>query len=267
MDPKSSNARPAGRTRRHLTKAASLLATAALGLGAQTKSASANRWGGGGWGGGGGGGCFLRGTRIATPAGERAIEDLQTGDLVLARFGGTRPIKSVQSFSYFRENVSPWPDAQKPVRVVRGAVEDNIPRRDLWLTPDHALYVDGVLIPAADLLNGCSIILEDVDDRDCLQFFHLELDQHDVIFAEGMPCETLVAAEHAFDRRCAPYLQFNGGRAELKSRLRSALAPLMDWRCQLDVIRDRIEERGESLIATAPSATRASVGSAGMQSQ
>lgn len=109
------------------------------------------------------------------------------------------------------------------------------------MTPAHTLFVDGVLVPAGSLVNGTSIILDDADDHDTLEFFHIELQRHDVIQAENTLCETLLAAEQ---QRCAPLVEFNGGRSQLKSRIRSALAPLVDKRHRLDVIRDRIEERG-----------------------
>lgn len=113
--------------------------------------------------------------------------------------------------------------------------------RDLYLTPAHALFVDGVLVPVGSLVNGTSIIVDDADDHDTLEYFHIGLERHDVIQAENTPCETLLAAEQ---QSCAPLVEFNGGRSQLKSRIRSALAPLVDKRHRLDVIRDRIEERG-----------------------
>jgi hypothetical protein len=234
------NLRGMKRTRRHLTKAAGLVVGAVFGLGAGARSAGANHrpWHGGG---GGGGVCFLRGTRIATPNGDCKVEDLTTGDFVLANFGGVCPIKSIRSFGYVRNDAAPWSDLEKPVRVVQSALDDNVPQRDLYLTPAHALFVDGVLVPVGSLVNGASIIVDDADDHDTLEYFHIELERHDVIQAENTPCETLLAAEQ---QRCAPLVQFIGGRSQLKSRIRSALAPLVDRRHRLDVIRDRIEERG-----------------------
>lgn len=237
----SRNSRGMQRTRRHLTKIAGLVVGAVFGLGVGARSASADHrpWHGGG--GGGGGVCFLRGTRIATPNGDRKIEDLKTGDFVLANFGGACPIKAIRSFSHVRSDAAPWSDLEKPVRVVQGALDDNVPQRDLYLTSAHALFIDGLLVPAGSLVNGTSIIVDDADDHDTLEFFHIELERHDVIQAENTPCETLLAAEQ---QRCAPLVEFNGGRSQLKSRIRSALAPLVDKRHRLDVIRDRMEERG-----------------------
>jgi hypothetical protein len=94
------------------------------------------------------------------------------------------------------------------------------------------------------------------------EFFHVKLESHDVVYAEGAPAETLFCVDESFvnfadylrrygtpateDGRCAPLVQI-GGRAELMSRLRSALSPWVDLRDQADVVRDHLEERGVML--------------------
>jgi hypothetical protein len=93
-----------------------------------------------------------------------------------------------------------------PVCIKAGALGGNAPRRDLWISPLHAMYFersyfdrktargagecDGVLIEAKDLINGCSIVQTEQVDR--LEYFHIELDSHDVIFAEGVLSETFI---------------------------------------------------------------------------
>lgn len=64
-----------------------------------------------------------------------------------------------------------------------------VPRADLYLSPDHALYWDGVLIPVKHLINGSTIARVPVDD---VIYYHLELSGHDVILAKGAPAETYV---------------------------------------------------------------------------
>ncbi|OJU34895.1 MAG: hypothetical protein BGN99_25120 [Alphaproteobacteria bacterium 65-37] len=118
-------------------------------------------------------------------------------------------------------------------------------------------------MPVGDLINGTTITLDDADEFDVLEYFHIKLEAHDVIEAQGAPCESLLEileADAMFDEYigkygaaktkvmpCAPILSFNGGRNEVKSRLRSAASVWMDRRQQLDVIRDRLEERGIAL--------------------
>jgi hypothetical protein len=73
------------------------------------------------------------------------------------------------------------------VRVAAHALGQGMPHRDLWLSPDHALFIDGVLIPVRYLINGATIVQE---HRCEVTYWHVELDRHDVILAEGLPCES-----------------------------------------------------------------------------
>lgn len=181
--------------------------------------------------------CFLRGTRIRSSRGYRRIETLKAGDLVATRFGGATPILRIDSYVVPRGTV-------RPVRVSRSALDDNVPAADLWLTAPHSLYVDGVLISVVNLVNGTTIAFDDDVGGDELEFFHIELATHDVIDAEGAACESLLTPSMT---RCAPRLALNGGRSELKSRLRSAASVVIDRRTPFDIVRDRIEERSLSL--------------------
>jgi hypothetical protein len=132
--------------------------------------------------------CYLRGTRIATPVGERAIETLAAGDLVLTASGEARPIAWI---GHRRVDCRrhPQPENVWPVRVHVGAFGGGLPHRDLFLSPDHAVFLDGVLIPVRYLINGASIVQEAAEN---VSYWHVELDRHDVIFAEGLPCETFL---------------------------------------------------------------------------
>jgi Hint domain len=228
------------RTRRNVVKAAGLVLGAFGASLAVSKSASADDDGGRDKGGDGGGNCFLRGTRIRTTKGYRKIETLSVGDLVPTRFGGACPIRKIKSFSINRSGAG-WSGDVAVVRVGRGALDDNVPAADLCVTAAHAVFVDGVLVPIGNLVNGRTIAFDDFTNRDELEFFHVELEKHDVIDAEGAACESLLGPSMA---PCAPVLTFNGGGSELRSRLRSAASILIDRREPLDIIRDDLEERG-----------------------
>jgi O-antigen biosynthesis protein len=78
----------------------------------------------------------------------------------------------------------------QPIRISRGALGEDLPHRDLWVSPEHAMYVEGMLIPAAALVNGISIVRDDSFDQ--LTYFHLEFARHQVIFAEGAAAESFV---------------------------------------------------------------------------
>lgn len=142
--------------------------------------------------------CFAAGTRIATPAGERAVESVRPGDLVRLADGGTAEVLWVGRQAIAACFVDPlrvW-----PVRIRAGALGPDVPRRDLLLSPGHAVRVGDVLAQAATLVNGHSIRRErQVPER--FTYWHIELASHALLLAEGAAAESYLhtAAEFAFD--------------------------------------------------------------------
>jgi len=139
----------------------------------------------------GGGGveivCYLAGTRIATPAGEAAVEELQIGDLVLTASGVEEPIKWIGRRRIYL-SAHPRPETVAPVRIQRGAFADNLPYADLLLSPDHAILVDGKLICASQLINRTTI--RQVTGWTSVDYYHVELERHAILLAEGLPAES-----------------------------------------------------------------------------
>jgi hypothetical protein len=129
---------------------------------------------------------FVSGTRIATTIGSVLIEDLQIGDQVRAMFVGSAPIKWI---GHRKINCSRHPDQRKvwPVRIAAGAFGERLPRRSLWLSPDHAVFIDDVLVPIKHLVNGTTIQQMPMDE---VAYYHVELSRHDVLIAEGLPVES-----------------------------------------------------------------------------
>jgi hypothetical protein len=207
--------------------------------------------------------CFLKGTAIRTADGDRKIEDLSVGDLLPAVFGGLRPIQWIGRYRFKKPDpTQAWVKDVLPVRVARSALGPDVPRADLFLTRAHSLLIDDVLVPVANLINGTTITLYEARALDELELFHIKFETHDVIYAEGVPCETLRNVDEnavnfveylreygqpvSPDVPCAPLLGF-GRRLEITSRFRSAISPWLDRRQQLDIIRDRLEE-GEHVL-------------------
>ncbi len=130
--------------------------------------------------------CFGAGTRIATPGGATAVEDLAIGDIVSAHFAGDVPIRWIG-----RRDVDctrhPDPRSAWPVRVCAGAFGAGQPASDLFLSPNHAVFVEDVLIPVGRLINGTSIMQVPMDR---ITYFHLELAQHDLLQANGLLTES-----------------------------------------------------------------------------
>jgi len=193
--------------------------------------------------------CFLRGTLILTDTGYRPVDTLGEGDRVSARFASFASIERIESFTLERSGPRrEWLGHSRPVTVRRGALGEDSPHRDLCLTASHAVFVDGFLMPVGQLVNGTSIVLEPAEGRDTLDFFHIALERHDLLDAEGAPCESLL---DPLGESCVPMLSFGGGHGELRSRLRSAVAAVIDRRHSIDLIRDAIEERGLALVRAA----------------
>jgi Hint domain len=251
------------RTRRNIMKMGAILVPAALGkvqLAVAQPPGPPPPPGGGPPPPPGGGNCFLKGTKIGTAEGERKIEDLAIGDLLPTMFGGLRPIQWIGRYPFKKSDPSkPWMKDALPVRIARFALAPNVPNADLYVTPLHSVFIDGVLVPAELLINGATITRYEPQGAE-LEFFHIKLESHDVVYAEGAPAETLLKVEESAvnfaeyfrqygtpatdENRCAPYVDILGGREELKSRFRSALSPWIDLRNQAEVIRDRLEEGG-----------------------
>lgn len=134
--------------------------------------------------------CFAAGTRIMTAHGEVPVESLRAGDLVvtLGRRGAwLRPVRWIG-----RRRVDcvrhPRPETVLPVRIRAGALGPGVPHRDLRVSPDHALFLDGMLVPAAALLDGEAVLQEPAGRP--VTYFHVELDAHDLLLAEGAPAES-----------------------------------------------------------------------------
>jgi hypothetical protein len=211
--------------------------------------------------------CFGRGTLILTPDGEVPVEDLAIGRLVTT-INGPMAVKWVGRTTIRRNAGATWHPNVVPVRVSLRAIDGQSPERDLYLSQEHCLFIDGVLIPAKYLVNGRSICFDhSVKMSQTIEYFCVELDAHQVIFAEGAAAESFLydagqipwdnlgdyhdryGTEHEMMSAVAPIYRYKGGRAELGGLLRLATSRFVDVRDPIQIAYDRIAARATSIAA------------------
>ena len=188
--------------------------------------------------------CYCRGTRIRTPKGEVAVEDLKVGNRVMTAGGEFLPIKWIGRRSY-RDWLAVGNSEVQPVRFRAGSIADHVPVRDLYVSPEHAMFLDGVLIPARHLVNGISILrFEGMEE---IEYFHLEFDRHVVILAEGAAAESFVDDDsrmlfHNADeyRRLYP--------DEPRSRYAAFCAPRVEAGYEVEAVRRGLTARATRLL-------------------
>jgi hypothetical protein len=130
--------------------------------------------------------CFAAGTRIATPRGAVPVERLREGDVLLTLSGRPRAIQWIGTRTVdCRRHARP--ERVKPIRIEAHAFGENRPSRPLFLSPDHSVFVEDVLIPVKHLVNDTTITQVNVRT---VTYYHIELPAHDVVLAEGLPTET-----------------------------------------------------------------------------
>ncbi|HEX5325690.1 MAG TPA: Hint domain-containing protein, partial [Acetobacteraceae bacterium] len=193
--------------------------------------------------------CFAAGTGIATPSGPVPVERLNEGDLVLTLDGAAVAVRWI-GHRHVDVRRHPAPEKVQPVRIAAHAFARNRPARDLLLSPDHAVFVDGMLIPVRYLINGRSIARQDVD---AVQYFHVELDRHDVLLAEGLPTESYLDTDDRAAFANAPRvtaLHPDWGRREpLLVFDAVGYAPLRVTGPEVDQVRARLAARSADVLA------------------
>ena len=147
--------------------------------------------------------CFCKGTVIATPQGEARIEDLAAGDAVLTKDHGPQRILWIGQTLHSGLNLRLDP-RRLPVRIEKDAFGRGMPCRDLLVSRQHRLMVESknaageieeYLIPAKDLLEVPGV--EVAQNVTGVTYYHLLLQNHEVLWAEGMPSESLYLGQQS----------------------------------------------------------------------
>jgi hypothetical protein len=191
--------------------------------------------------------CFGAGTRVLSARGWVCVEDLVVGDTLTTHSGQARPLIWIGHRTVDCRR-HPDPALVQPIRIQAGAFADTLPQRDVILSPDHALFIDGVLVPAKYLVNGATLRQEPVAS---VRYFHLELESHDVILAEGLPVETYLDTDnrHHFANGGAYVALHPNFSPTTRSFATHACAPLVTQGPALRAMRARLLARAETLGA------------------
>ena len=190
--------------------------------------------------------CFAEGTRIAVARGAVPVEALRVGDRVRVAGGETRPVVWIGSR---RVDVRrhPRPRDVRPVEIAAGAFGSGRPSRPLRLSPDHAVWVEGALIPVRYLVDGRLIRRMRVT---AVTYWHVELDGHDRLLAEGLASESFLGDRAVFAGDVVPlHPDFHARRREAE-----AFAPLVVTGPAVERARARLRARAATTASPASAA-------------
>jgi hypothetical protein len=187
--------------------------------------------------------CFLAGTLIRTDQGWVEVEELRPGARVISMLGGISPVIWV---GWRRIDAKTHPDLTSvlPVLVSAGSIAENVPFRDLYLSPDHSLFIDGVLIPIKYLINNESIRQVYVDR---IEYYHVELGMHDIVEVNGLSAESFLdLGNRQSFANCYSAISL-GGRTMDKTWRDRACAPQAVGGPIVENVRNRINARAKEI--------------------
>jgi Hint domain len=211
--------------------------------------------------------CLLKGTTISTPLGDRLVQELQIGDEV-DTLAGPKAIKWIGYNKFTKEEGRAWPDSAMPVRLARFAIDDHTPHRDLYLSSHHCIFFNQALIPVMYLINESSIAPGMPSDMSAIEYYHIEFDTHEVVYAEGASVESFIddgssrenfsnfvqyERLYGVERQSkmtpsAPILKYRGRRQELKGLVRSLISNVVDVRDPIQIAYDQLAKRAEAML-------------------
>ncbi|GBR70278.1 Hint domain-containing protein [Gluconobacter kanchanaburiensis] len=191
--------------------------------------------------------CFLADSMIRTPSGETPIQDLRAGDEILAWHEGKPAVRKVVWTGRRQATTAPsLPDDQAgyPVRILANAISDNVPYKDMLITAEHCLFMDGRFIPVRMLVNGRSIFYD--RSLTSYEYFHVETRDHSVIMSDGMLTESYLDTgnRHTF-RQDGKILAIGGQHKSWAD----AAAPLDVSRAFVEPLYRQIEARAHTHTA------------------
>ena len=202
--------------------------------------------------------CYAAGTPILTAEGERPVEALRPGDSVVCVLG--QRMARIVWIGHRRIVFGvPGSEAARPIRVAAGAFGPDAPHSDVWLSPEHAVFTDGVLVPIRHLVNHSTIRPD--DSVAAVTYFHIELAQHDVLLAAGLPAESWLDTGNRGMFANAAMADLHPAFMETEASV--ACAPLVVGGAALAAIRARLHEVAAGQGALVPAELVVTLGGVG----
>ncbi|ARW48363.1 AIDA-I autotransporter [Acetobacter pasteurianus subsp. pasteurianus] len=199
--------------------------------------------------------CFLAGSMIRTPSGDVAVETLQLGDEVLTFADGQSSVRKVTWAGKAHANVRaglPDDEAGYPVRILKDAIADGVPYKDMLITSEHCLFFEGKFVPVRMLVNGSSIFYD--KSITSYDYYHVETEEHSVITADGMLTESYLDTGNRRAFRQAGSVMSMGGK--VKSWQEDAVVDLCVDRAFVEPLFRKLADRSTGiaghLVAEAP---------------
>ncbi len=200
--------------------------------------------------------CYCAGTAILTPDGEVAVETIQPGDVVMTSDAGRLSPREVVWAGVRHIDLAhhPKPAVVAPIRFHRGSLGHEQPCRDLLVSPDHCMLIDGGLVPAKLLVNDMTIVRDLTLTR--VSYHHIELERHTLLIAEGVEAESyLDTGNRAYFSNAGLAMLLHpefGINEHLHCWETDACAPLLVRPKEVQPFWDRFAERARWLGATPP---------------
>ncbi|MCC6103789.1 Hint domain-containing protein [Acetobacter sp.] len=203
--------------------------------------------------------CFLSDSMIRTPEGDVAVQDIQVGDSVVAYVDGQQQVRKVVWAGKTRVAVKaglPDDEAGYPVRILKDALAEGVPYKDMLVTPEHCLFFNGLFTPVRMLVNGASIFYD--HSITSYDYYHIETEQHSVIVADGVMTESyLDTGNRGSFRQEGTVVSLNAGSHKtVRTWAEDAAAPLVVAQAVVEPIFRKIEARAKHAGIEAVTPTR-----------
>jgi hypothetical protein len=199
---------------------------------------------------------------IASPLARTALGD------EVNTLAGRVPIKWIGYNKFTKEEGRVWLDGAMPIRLARFAIDDHSPHSDFYLSPLHCIFINKALIPVGHLINGISVAQDAHSDMPAIEYYHIDLGTHEVLYAEGALVESFFDGDSEREHfsnfveykrlygperqpKMTPFAPIHGyfnRREKIKGVARSLISNVVDVRDPVQIAHAQIARRAEAVF-------------------